>query len=622
LRAAGVRYRGEVRATRQRGQQIPSLARRANGKETIMRKVLLAGLVALGVVAGETPARAGDPQAVTRAVERGVAALRSMQAANGSWPHDAGLDASIGAGATALAGLTLLECGAAADDKAVVAAARYVRQEGIRCDYVYGLSTALLFLDRLGDPADVPLIESMAVRLLAGQLRDGGWRYTTPPISADEVRRLEALGRGRPPATRDREPADGKRPTRTLSPEIQRQLDLLARAGPPKTPTVSDNSNTQFAALALWAARRHGMPVGKALEGVEARFRSTQDPGGGWCYFEPAAVGAPDYKPAPSPRDIVPSPTMTCAGVLGLSLAYAADTGGEGEAKDRPRDIAGDKALAKALTVLSTAVGHPAGDRRDVPIPKADGASFYFLWSLARACVALDLPALNKKDWYAWGAEVLLANQQGDGSWRGNYAETGADTCFALLFLKRANLLRELTSSVKGKLKDPAETILRTGGIGGAGLEPGPAGAKPAASARLADDLVKAQAAEQGAMLRKLQETKGVENTEALAFAIPRLEGDVKQKARDALVSRLARLKVESLRQYLQDDEPEIRRAAALACAAKKVGEAIPNLLPLLRDREADVARAAHDALKELSGRDLGADPAAWEAWWKKQGRE
>jgi hypothetical protein len=438
-----------------------------------MRKALRTGLLALGVAGGmAVPGRAVDPQAVDRAVERGVAALRSLQAANGSWPHESGM------GATALAGLTLLECGVAPDDKAVVAAARWVRQESIRCTYVYALSTAILFLDRLGDPADVPSIESMTVRLLAGQLRDGGWRYTTPPIPADEVRRLEALVRDRPPRTGERGPADGKRTPRALSPEIQRQLDLLARAGPPKGTTVADNSNTQFAALALWAARRHGMPVGKALERVETRFRSTQDPGGGWCYLDPAAVQAPGFKPAPNPREVVPTPTMTCAGVLGLALAYGGDAGGEGDAKDRPRDIGADKALARALAVLSTVVGHPAGERRNAPIPQADGNAFYFLWSLARACVALDLEALNRKDWYAWGAEILLANQKADGSWRGAYFEGGADTCFALLFLKRANLLRELTAGVKGKLKDPAEAVLRSGGIGGAGLKMGPGRSK------------------------------------------------------------------------------------------------------------------------------------------------
>jgi hypothetical protein len=122
-----------------------------------------------------------------------------------------------------------------------------------------------------------------------------------------------------------------------------------------------------------------------------------------------------------------------------------------------------------------------------------------------------------------------------------------------------------------------------------------------------------------GALLQKYRETRGVQYTEALAYATPRLRGDTQQKARDALAQRLSRLKPESLSAYLRDEEAEIRRAAAAACAAKGLRGHIPLLVPLLRDPDAGVARAAHAALKELSGQSLGPDHAAWEAWWKKQ---
>ena len=44
----------------------------------------------------------------------------------------------------------------------------------------YTLSLGILFLDRLGDPADIPLIESMAVRLLGLQR---GERVSSPLIA-------------------------------------------------------------------------------------------------------------------------------------------------------------------------------------------------------------------------------------------------------------------------------------------------------------------------------------------------------------------------------------------------------------------------------------------------------
>ena len=126
-----------------------------------MRKAMLGGLLAVGVVA--TPARALEQAAIDQAIEKGVAYLKSMQKEDGSWPHPE-------MGATALAGLALLECGVPADDKAVVMATKYVREKAPTCTHTYSLSLGLLFLDRLGDPGDIPLIDSLALRLMAGQM--------------------------------------------------------------------------------------------------------------------------------------------------------------------------------------------------------------------------------------------------------------------------------------------------------------------------------------------------------------------------------------------------------------------------------------------------------------------
>jgi hypothetical protein len=131
--------------------------------------------------------------------------------------------------------------------------------------------------------------------------------------------------------------------------------------------------------------------------------------------------------------------------------------------------------------------------------------------------------------------------------------------------------------------------------------------------------------------LDKLRDTKGGEYTDALASAIPKLSGETKTKAREALSDRLSRMKPTTLAEKLQDDNAEIRRAAALACAMKEDKTNVPRLIELLEDKETLVARAAHAALKSLSGRDFG--PAAgasrteiakavadWKDWWSKQG--
>ncbi len=65
------------------------------------------------------------------------------------------------------------------------------------------------------------------------------------------------------------------------------------------------------------------------------------------------------------------------------------------------------------------------------------------------------LKTIGKKDWYAWGSQILLDHQNEDGSWQGKYGG-GIDTCFALLFLQRANVARDLTALVAAAAGDPA----------------------------------------------------------------------------------------------------------------------------------------------------------------------
>jgi hypothetical protein len=636
-----------------------------------MNRVLGAGLLAAGVLAVVgADARAVDPAAVDRAIARGVAGLRRLQAGGGTWPH-----AQIGA--TALAGLALLECEVRADDDAVRRAADAVRRASVHLTHNYSLSLSILFLDRLGDPGDIPLIESMTVRLLAGQTKQGGWNYDSPPLSPAEVKRLtahlgqrnELVGRREAP----QKPPPGQRTARDLPREIQEQLAQLNRVGPgvDNRPQMGDLSNAQFAVLALWVARRHGLPVEGALARVDAHFRAIQFPDGGWAYYDipPSPAARPGYLETPTA-------TMTCAGILGLAVAHGvvAEARRDGGPRRPTIDVSKDLQLRRGLQALSTSIGRPVGQGPG-RVPRVGDKAYYFFWSVERVAVALGLDAIDKKDWYAWGAEILLANQRPDGTWHGEYGASGADTCFALLFLRRANLARDLTASLRGKVKD--EKILRSGGVGGEGLRGGPTtrldpplgpglknpdkpslpdtpppdtpprtvrepkdpppAPRPTVTApadeevaRLSGALVRAPAARQGELLERLRDGKGVVHTEALADAIPKLTGAARAKARAALAERLARMKAATLAKYFEDEDAEIRRAAALACAMKDAKDQVPGLIRLLSDRESPVERAAHAALKELTGQDFGpaegasaADRrraiAAWEAWWNKQ---
>jgi hypothetical protein len=68
---------------------------------------------------------------------------------------------------------------------------------------------------------------------------------------------------------------------------------------------------------------------------------------------------------------------------------------------------------------------------------------YYYLYGLERAGELTLTLNFGKHDWYKEGAEMILAQQQSDGKWHSPQGTGGPviDTCFALLFLKRATPL-------------------------------------------------------------------------------------------------------------------------------------------------------------------------------------
>jgi hypothetical protein len=606
-----------------------------------MRRGLGIG-VALGMVLLLAPAaRSADKETIQRAVDHGVAYLKGIQGADGTWQGSE-------IGATALCGLALLESGIKADDPAVQKAAKAVREQSVSLTKTYSLSLAIMFLDRLGDPADAELIDSMAVRLLAGQNpATGGWTYECPPLAEAEVRRLkeslqqrrELVARPEPP------PAPEHRPTaQDLPREIQQQLQLINQQQAPAagaSNVLADNSNTQFAVLALWIARRKGMPVETALQRLDTRYRGGQQLDGSWGYFPLAnrPAGGMMMQTGPRPGQMnnpYSTPAMTCAGLLGLALSHGtalevtlrAGGAGGGAARKPAQDPSKDPVIRNGLLFLSKFIAkpleQPGGSLPKTPVqasePRGLGDAYYFLFSLERVAMIYGLETIGDKDWYNWGADFLLAKQNQDGGWAGHYTEAGSDTCFALLFLRRANLAKDLTATLKGQVKDPGQHQLRAVEDVDKGVGTRPAPPADPEVARLSDELVKAGAGEQEQALRKLRDGKGAAYTDALAHAIHRLDGAVKEKARDALADRLTRMKPATLADKLRDDDAEVRRAAALACAMKEDRENVPRLIELLEDPEPTASRAAHAALKSLAGRDLGPQPAPWKDWWAKNG--
>jgi hypothetical protein len=143
----------------------------------------------------------------------------------------------------------------------------------------------------------------------------------------------------------------------------------------------------------------------------------------------------------------------------------------------------------------------------------------------------------------------------------------------------------------------------------------GKSGKKPDTDKRtakdLADRLVKSFGWEQ--LLKQYAATSGVEYTEAIAIAIPRLSADARKLAREALAERLSKRKETTLLGYLTDSDAEIRRAAALALGMRDAKETVAEIAKLLLDPEPSVVRAARASLRSLTREDYGPQADATE---------
>lgn len=613
-------------------------------------RLTAAGLLAALLLGPAPPVSAATQKEIDEAIKAGAAALKARYG-RGIGGAAGGLsDTDGGIGAPALAGLAMLEAGVPANDPSVKAITAAVRDAAPMQTRTYQISLCLMYLDRLGDPADVPMIQALAVRLLAGQTGAGGWTYeAVGAVDPEVVKRLRAMKPGK---------------AGELHPEVKLYAQSLAGAGA-QPRAGDDNSNTQFALLAVWMARKHGVPVDGALELVEKRFMGTQhENSGNWPYSSLAGVAADG------------SPSMYCAGLLGMATGLARREEKKAELKhdpaaDKPKpkpQAGGDpfynppppkepekkKPAARASTPQDLVVQRAfaglgltlaeltrAGALLNPRAVHGQG-DLYFFWSMERVGVAYGVEKIGGINWYDLGATGLVRSQLADGSWGGSYSPEVC-TSFAVLFLCRANLARDLSSKVQ---KNPTSTEMRAGNAPAASdLLPGRASATPVVAPppvldlpnptgdegiALASKLLKAPAADWTKLLAQARDAKGPTNTRALLLTAANAAGDRKKQAREALAERLCRMNPATLRAMMKEEQPELRRAAALACAMKDDKQHVPDLIELITDPNDSVTLAAKAGLKSLTGKDFG-PPAtasagqkalaatAWKEWYEKQ---
>ena len=178
----------------------------------------------------------------------------------------------------------------------------------------------------------------------------------------------------------------------------------------------TDLSNTQYAALGLWAAERHGYKArpdtwAALLAGV-AELRMPDD---GFAYR----------------TDSRTTGSMTVAGLTVLELALERAPSGDLPARFADVRQKAKSALEKGWAYLErrfTVQGNPLGLHTH-----QEDWLHYYLYGVERLCAITSRERIGAHDWYAEGARQLVATQQADGSWG-----ESCNTCFALLFLRRA----------------------------------------------------------------------------------------------------------------------------------------------------------------------------------------
>jgi len=367
------------------------------------------------------PNKIGDAD-VQKRIALGVKYLKSIQSRDGRIGTKGRVfNMTYPVGQTALALLAMLEAGVPLGDPSARRALSYAFDTPT--DHTYEVALQAMVLAKM--PRDKRgrshrrSMEQVLKRLVDWQAADGMWTYwlTNP-------RHVRGNERGRRGIT------------------VGRNWRDRYESG--------DNSNTQFAVLALWELGKRGVEIPEpALRRAADHFINTQSVTHGWPYVKRYE----DYR-LPSQ-----SVTMTATGLASLyilrDLLGAKGAAGEGvfdgeRSADCGRPGPFDAAINRAFTRVEAdldGLGGLTGLYGGPPFP----SSAYYSYAIERIGVATGLKQIGRHDWYREGAWYFLGHQQRDGSWTVGY-NPAVETSLAVLFLAKGR-----APFVVNKLKWPGD---------------------------------------------------------------------------------------------------------------------------------------------------------------------
>ena len=327
-------------------------------------------------------------EAVRGAVDGAIAFLRQKQRPNGEWDEYPGYKP----GTTALCALSLLSAGLDKDDPTVAKALEFLRgfsPKEQNQTYPISLQTMVFCL---ADPeTDRARIEANVAWLVERQLKtsneyDGGWSY----VGIDQASER------------------------------------------------ADNSNSQFAVLALYEAEQIGVAVDEAVwKRAENYWLRMQNDDGSWGYR--ASTLNPEGFPSGYGTG-----SMTCAGIAALAMTSgvreAARARVEGDDFLCCQDFE-DEIAVRISSGLNWMGKHFSAKTNPGRAAGADTYFFYYLYGLERIGRLTANRFVGRSDWYREGADALLrrkgALSQFWNAQKDLAGNNAVSTAFALLFLSK-----------------------------------------------------------------------------------------------------------------------------------------------------------------------------------------
>jgi hypothetical protein len=281
--------------------------------------------------------------------------------------------------------------------------------------HTYRVSLQAMLLEELDRAKYQERIALCAQFLVDNQCVNGQWSYGEPTkLGKDDS--VASLGRKAEP--REIGAGPGK-------PQVLRRITIRAqRTGP----ADGDNSNSQYAALGLRACADAGILLPESTLTRAERWWRTTILGGKKVEKNAVASGGEEVQGWGYKKGDEPYNTMT-AGGAGCLVIY--DYLLKRDWKKNPKTKASINYLAGSYWLS----GPPQG--------LTPFWYYYYLYAIERVGMLYDTALLGQKDWYLDGARWLLQQQAANGSWDGNKlfpnpSNPTYDTCFAILFLKKA----------------------------------------------------------------------------------------------------------------------------------------------------------------------------------------